>query len=201
MKCSVLFLGSSVTYGVGGISFAEMMAEELGFECIKEAVSGTTLADRDASSYVSRLKKLGKELRPELCICQLSTNDATKKLPLGEISQGTELSDFDTSTITGAMEYIICYAKQTWGCGVAFYTGSRYDSESYAAMVQRVKELEEKWGIRVLDLWSDEAFNAISEEERALYMNDNIHPTKAGYRQWWCPELERQVISWLEETP
>ena len=102
-------------------------------------------------------------------------------------------------SVTGAMEYIICYAKQTWGCEVAFYTGSRYDSESYAAMVQRVKELEEKWGIRVLDLWSDEAFNAISEEERALYMNDNIHPTKAGYRQWWCPELERQVLSWLEE--
>ena len=201
---NVLFLGSSVTYGSASLrqGIPEYFAARLGCEYTKEAVSGTTLVDNGGSSYVQRLlNNVDPSAHYDLLICQLSTNDATKKLPLGEVSQGTELSNFDTSTITGAMEYIICYAKQTWGCEVAFYTGSRYDSESYAAMVQRVKELEEKWGIRVLDLWSDEAFNAISEEERTLYMNDNIHPTKAGYRQWWCPELERQVISWLEETP
>lgn len=57
---TVLFLGSSVTYGsvANGISFADIMAEECGINCIKEAVSGTTLADINDNSYVSRLKKL-----------------------------------------------------------------------------------------------------------------------------------------------
>lgn len=80
-----------------------------------------------------------------------------------------------------------------------FYTGSRYDSEAYAAMVERVLELEEKWGIEVLDLWNSDSFNSISDADRALYMNDNIHPTKAGYRNWWCPELERQVIAFYSK--
>ena len=135
-----------------------------------------------------------------LAVCQLSTNDATKKLPLGEIGQGTDKDAFDTSTVTGAMEYIIAYARETWDCPVVFYTNARYDSTEYAAMVQRLKELQDKWGIGVLDLWTSEEFNAISDADRALYMNDSIHPTKAGYREWWCPEMEQQLLDYLESN-
>lgn len=55
---TILFLGSSVTYGAaaGGVSFVELMAEQCGINYIKKAVSGTTLADIDNSSYVTRLK-------------------------------------------------------------------------------------------------------------------------------------------------
>lgn len=65
------------------------------------------------------------------------------------------------------------------------------------AMVDRLLELQEKWGIWVLDLWSSDEFNAISDAERDLYMNDGIHPTKAGYRDWWGPEQERQLLEYL----
>ena len=93
------------------------------------------------------------------------------------------------------MEYIICYAKTTWDCDVMFYTGSRYDSRAYAKMVEQVLLLEEKWGIEVLDLWNSDEFNNIPTTDRKLYMNDDIHPTKAGYRNWWCPEIERQLLA------
>ncbi len=49
----------------------------------------------------------------------------------------------------------------------------------------------------VLDLWSDDAFNAINDQQRALYMKDEIHPYKAGYRDWWGPELEKQMLTYL----
>ena len=39
--------------------------------------------------------------------CQLSTNDASKEMPIGELSSSENLEDFDTQTVTGAMEYII----------------------------------------------------------------------------------------------
>lgn len=29
-----------------------------------------------------------------------------------------------------------------------------------------------------------------------LYMHDDIHPTKAGYREWWCPEMEKQLLAY-----
>ena len=201
LECKkVLFLGSSVTYGSASLQqgIPEYFAARFGCEYTKEAVSGTTLVDNGKNSYVQRLtNNVDKNASYDLLICQLSTNDASKKKPLGEISEGYELSDFDTQTVTGAMEYIICYAKETFGCQVVFYTGSRYESQEYEAMVKRVLELEEKWGIKVLDLWSDDEFNSISENERQLYMYDDIHPTKAGYRDWWCPEMERQLVEFL----
>lgn len=197
----IAVLGSSVVYGAA--SQQDAVAEYLGarFDCdfAKEAISGTTLVDNGKDSYVQRLQNnLDPNADYALFICQLSTNDATKNLPLGELSSGSSLSDFDTSTITGAMEYIIVYARETWNCPVVFFTGSRYDSEAYAAMVARLHELEAKYGVGVLDLWTDDDFNQISDADRAVYMNDNIHPTKAGYRDWWGPELERQLTAFLE---
>lgn len=202
---NVLFLGSSVTEGAASLKdgIPEYFRQRFGCSITKEAVSGTTLVDKDATSYVSRLKANVDMDQPyDLMICQLSTNDATQKMPLGEIRPEKIESmdqasicpeDYDASTITGAMEYIIAYAKKHWNCPVYFYTGSRYDSEAYAAMVKRLYELAEKWQIGVLDLWNSDSFNDISDEERALYMADPIHPTKAGYMIWWCPEMERQI--------
>ena len=195
---NVLFLGSSVTYGAASLreGIPEYFGMRLGCKVTKEAVSGTTLVDNGKSSYVQRLlNNVDASVPYKLVVCQLSTNDATKKLPLGEIKG--EGGNYDTSTVTGAMEFIISYAKKTWNCPVVFYTGSRYESAEYQAMVDRLFELQKTWGIGVLDLWTDDAFNAISDADRALYMNDPIHPTKAGYRDWWCPEMEKQLLQYL----
>lgn len=143
------------------------------------------------------LNNIDPNKRFDLFICQLSTNDATQGLPLGEIVDSTNLNDFDTSTVTGAIQYIICYARQTWNCPVVFFTGSRYDSPAYGAMVNRLLELQEKCGIGVLDLWSGDDFNNIPDADRKIFMTDNVHPTKAGYRDWWGPEMEAQLLDYL----
>lgn len=183
----VFFLGSSVTLGYGsmGVSVADYFGRYASCEIVKEAVSGTTLTE-SGNSYVKRLKET-KEEAVDLFVCQLSTNDATKKKPLGKVSEGYALGDFDTKTVAGAIEYIIVFAKEKWDCPVAFYTNAYYDSENYAEMVALLHEIQKKWDITVIDLYSEEALNRISEEERALYMTDDIHPSKAGYRDWWLP--------------
>ena len=197
---NVLFLGSSVTYGSASLreGIPEYFVARLGCSVTKEAVSGTTLTDDSRKSYVSRLKSnVDTKTEYALVIIQLSTNDASKGKPLGAISGSTQLAELDPHTVTGAIEYICAYVRDTWGCPVVFYTGSRYDSDTYGAMVERLLELADKWNITVLDLWNDDGFNAVSAEEKALLMYDNIHPTKAGYRDWWCPELERQLMEGL----
>ena len=188
---TVLFLGSSVTYGACafGKSFVDDLAEIYGVNAVKEAVSGTTLADLNGSSYVARLKKLDPALRADAFVCQLSTNDASKNVPLGAVAAGFAKEDFDTSTVAGAIEYIFAYAKETWGCPVAFYTQARYDSAAYAEMVTLLCAVREKWGITVIDLWNSEAVNDITPEARRRYMADAIHPTRAGYRAWWLPVI------------
>lgn len=196
----ICILGSSVAYGSASLASAvgEYLAARFGAALTKEAVSGTTLAEIGEASYVRRMReRIPAQEHFDLFLCQLSTNDASRGVPLGEISEGKRREDFDTSTVTGAMEYIISYARETWRCPVAFFTGARYESAAYGAMVARLLELKEKWGICVMDLWSGDAFNRLTQKERALYMYDAIHPTKAGYRDWWGPEISRQLVGQL----
>lgn len=206
---NIIFLGSSVTYGAAaeGQSFVELFEKLDGVNVIKEAGSGTTLADKtsilaliafgNGDSYVRRLKEIDTSFKADCVVCQLSTNDATMKMPLGEISEGKDLTDFDAKTVTGAMEYIIRYCMDTWNCPVVFYTGSWYDSEEYAAMVKRLYKLKDKWNIGIIDLYTDKDFNEIDQETYNFYMFDSIHPTKAGYIEWWMPAMEAQLTNIL----
>lgn len=196
---NVIFLGSSVTFGYGsmGTSFVDYLEKADGICAVKEAVSGTTLADIKDSSYVSRMKTIDKNIKADAFVCQLSTNDATKELPLGEVTEGYDLNNFDTRTIAGAIEYIIAYAKDTWNCPVVFYTQAKYDSDHYAKMVDLLLEIKNKWQITVIDFWNDEEINNLTEEERKLYLVDHIHPTKAGYKEWWLPAFRKCLYELL----
>lgn len=190
-----IFLGSSVTYGYGsmGVSFVDFLVKADGLIAVKEAVSGTTLADIKDNSYVARMKTIDKNIDAAFFMCQLSTNDATKNLPLGQVADSFSIDDFDTQTITGATEYIIAYAKETWDCPVIFYTQAKYDSEAYEQMVEMILQLEKKWDITVIDFWHNEKINNITDDEKSLYLTDNIHPTKAGYKLWWLPEIQKTL--------
>lgn len=127
-----------------------------------------------------------------------STNKENINHNIGQVC--IDQVSFDKLTITGAIEYIISYVKATWNCPIMFYTGSRYESATYQAMVDRLYEIADKWKIGIIDLWTSDTFNNISDEERALFMNDPIHPTKAGYMKWWCPEMEKQVLSYIKNS-
>lgn len=190
---TVIFLGSSVTYGSAsrGESFVEFLAKRDGIIPVKEAVSGTTLVDNGSDSYIARMKTIDKSVKADAFVCQLSTNDATKKLPLGEVSASFDIADFDTSTVAGSLEYVIAYARDTWNCPVLFYTGTRYDSERYGEMVALLLDICEKWNVTVIDLWNNAELNAVSAEQYKTYMANGIHPTRAGYRDWWLPEFEK----------
>ena len=46
-------------------------------------------------------------------------------------------------------------------------------------------------------MWDDKHFN-YSENERQLYMVDDIHPTRAGYKLSWLPEFEKALTDIYE---
>ena len=174
---TVLFLGSSVTYGAesGGVSFVEIMSEKCGCTYIKEAVSGTTLADIDKLSYVSRLKNIDVNQKVDLFICQLSTNDSYKNIPFKETEK--------------AIVSIVNYVRKNFCCPIVFYTGTRFNSEEYKKAVFELLRLKEKYGFYVLDLWNDVDMNAVSAEDYNRFMKDGVHPTLSGYREWWTPKF------------
>ena len=201
---NLCFLGSSVTAGDAslGVAFPDYIAKRNDCTYVKEAVGGTTLVDDKDNSYISRMKKnINPDDKFDAFIFQLSTNDASQDKPLGSVSDSTNLEDFDTGTVVGAIEYIICYAQQTWDCPVIIYTGTKYDSykyENYEKMVAILPEIQEKWGIGVIDLWNNEEMDAVSEEDYELYMADGVHPTQAGYLEWWTPAMEEYLYEYLK---
>lgn len=193
---NICYLGSSVTYGAASLqeSFVEFIAKRNGTSYTKEAVSGTTLVSTGAGgmSYVTRLKKLNQNEKYDLFVCQLSTNDASQNKPLGEVNSE------DDTTICGAINTIIDCARAAWNCPIMFYTNSRYENVLYGQVVEALSEIASSKNIGVIDLYSDEAFNAISDEKRSLYMADSIHPTKAGYLKWWTPKMEEAMYGYLK---
>lgn len=180
---TVLFLGSSVTFGsaANGISFADIMEKTCGIKMIKEAVSGTTLADIDESSYVSRLKKVDKNKKIDLFICQLSTNDAGKKIAFQQTEQ--------------AIRFIIEYVKTYFKCPIVFYTGTYFENERYERLVRMLVSLQKEYGFYILDLWNDAEMLSVSETDYQKYMADAVHPTFVGYRDWWTPKFIRLCAS------
>lgn len=200
---TICVLGSSVADGYSSNHYAmgEFFEARFGCKLIKETESGTTLTNLYRNSYVSRMvNNIDAEEEIDLFICQLSTNDASNNLRLGEVSESTNLYDFNQWTIIGSMECIIGYAKETWNCPVVFFTGSYYDNESYEDMVNALSQLQKKWDIGVINLYHNDEFNNISDEMRSVYMSDDIHPNMAGYRDWWGPEMEKQLLEYLEKA-
>ena len=61
-------------------------------------------------------------------------------------------------------------------------------------MIRDLYELKDKWNVGVIDLWNNDHMNAATAEEKELYMNDPIHPTRAGYLTWWYPEMKKQLL-------
>lgn len=198
---NIVWLGSSVTYGMqsGGYSMADAIEDgHQATECYKYAISGTTLVNEDPTSYVSRLQEISPQMEIDLFVVQLSTNDASMKKPLGTISDSKKIEDFDDTTITGAMEKIIAYIKQTWDCPIVFYTGTYYDDQEYSKMVDSLLQLQDKWDIGVVDLWDNEEMTALyGSDQYQEYMADDVHPTRKGYVEWWTPVFENYLSEYM----
>lgn len=198
------WLGSSVTLGASAMneSMADFIAQKYACTSIKEAVSGTTLAAYKENSYVERwntyLASPDRAAHLDALICQLSTNDQKKPESFGKVT-ADDVRDpgaFDVETTFGAMEYIIATAQKTWGCPVVFYTNPPTGDENYRTLVLGLYEIASKWNVTIIDMNLDLSFNAQpTEEQRSLWMVDKIHPSRAGYRDWWLPKFEEALLN------
>lgn len=199
---NIAWLGSSVTFGAqsNGYSMADAIADNHpSTNSYKFAISGTTLVNDGPDSYVERLKDIGKGMKIDLLVVQLSTNDATQGKVLGALSSSKNITDFDDTTVIGAIEYIIAYAQENLDCKVVFYTGTYFESPEYSAMVESLLAVQDKWDIGVVDLWNNSEMKSLfGTEQIKSYMKDDIHPNRDGYVEWWTPAFESYLSDYLK---
>jgi lysophospholipase L1-like esterase len=141
----------------------------------------------------------------DVVVVQLSTNDATSGGDLGELSSATTFAEIDSTTYTGGMEAVIAYAKETLGCEILIYSNPEfrhdtgmYEPEAYDEMVQQTKKIAEKWDVDFLNMWEDEECKAVTDKQWKLWMGDAVHPTRAGYLEWWTPMFQEVLYSYFE---
>ena len=199
-----LFLGSSVTFGsaCGGVSFVDILPDSINCDVAKSAISGTTLTDiglEDDGNYIYRLENdFDKNAKPEHLIVQLSTNDVTKLRKVGELSESKDISSFDKSTVIGAIEYIVAYAKQTWNCDVSFYTNPKYNNALYEEVINRLYLVQEKWNIGIIDFYNYVEMTPLDDETLSSYMADSIHPNATGYA--WMRDVVANYLKTIYEN-
>ena len=202
---NIIWLGSSVTYGAqagGHYSMVDAIQDNHpGTVCEKYAISATTLVNEKEDSYVGRMKLISKDETPYLFVVQLSTNDATTGKPMGEVTDSTDPADFDDPTIAGASETIISYVQETFGCPVVFYTGTYTEKENYDQMVDLLLQIQEKWGIGVVDMFHNEEMTAVyGTDLYNEYMHDEVHPFRKGYVEWWTPVIEEYLTEYISNN-
>ena len=222
------YLGSSITVGFRSenVAFPDYIGKITGSTTVKQAITGGPLAKkegvRDEVSYITQLEdNLSKNENLDALVVQLSTNDTTLGIEMGEVSSSQNKDDYDYSTVIGAMEYIIAYAKEKWNCPVIFYINPYLSDEviekfakennanideikeayqnTYEKMIDALYKVQNKWNIGVIDMWNNDAFKNIDIDLRSnYYMADIIHPTKAGYLFWYTPYIQAQLEKELE---
>ena len=65
-------------------------------------------------------------------------------------------------------------------------------------MVDLLLKIQEKWDIGVIDLFNNPDMTAIYDTEQYwTYMFDDVHPTRAGYVEWWTPVIDAALVEYM----
>ena len=59
-----------------------------------------------------------------------------------------------------------------------------YNNNNYVQMIMALYDLEEKWGIGVIDMFFDLEMCSLPTADYNRYMSDTIHPNALGYEKW-----------------
>lgn len=194
---TIVFVGSDFTLGLkaDNQSFIDYLKAVDGLNAATFTEENIGLTSKKDVSFISLVESIPKEhASPKAIFCEIPYYDAKHGTKLGEISDSYMLSDFDTETAIGAMEYIMCYAKMNWSCPVFFYTSADYNSsKKYEKLVSAARRVSDKWNMPMLDFISNDKIASLEKSDKSLYFVDSRNMTKAGYNEIVAPEFENFI--------
>lgn len=203
---SVCCFGDSTTYGDNGlgngtastsISWVAHLSELCGFSMVtNKGMNGSHVAVKSSrkDSFVERLSQLTKH---DLFIVMGGLNDFLFGSPLGSLGNG------DTSTFYGALEAVVNYiitnfpesqlvvftpmkvnhAKSSDGSSYGNTFSPNSQGLCEADYVKAVKEICDKYSVRVKDMYTESGISPFNENQKTLYMGDGLHYLAIGYER------------------
>ena len=201
---SLLFLGDSIAKGAGDqywMSWAARIGRE-GVLYDNVGQSGWTLTNTETSGKGQIATQLDKASRDEydFVLLEGGVNDVRiyfgQETRWGEIETDLNVTEYDTSTIAGAMQDLIVKTQNKFGTAKVLWVINSYFSissqeMSYSDHMERyiplVKAICDLHGIEYIDLNDTETYPelvAVSNQNPDLYKDylpDKLHPNAASY--------------------
>lgn len=194
---SVYFVGDSVCRGAeNATSYADLISEKYGMVMTKDGQNGTKLVTTDTKSICGRVQALTETF--DYMIIEGGFNDMFASEPIGTLTNGFIGTNFDTTTVIGAVEKIfesMCLSNPE--AKKLFVLTHRKPLANYwSGGVQKnywdaIKSACIKWSVPYIDL-SECCGLAVwgSTFEKYFAEPQGTHPLIEGYKKFYCPKIE-----------
>lgn len=213
---TAIFFGDSVAYGhqTNGNGFGYYVNQEEQFLSYKNAAVNTATLNTETqgtNNVIEQMKK-NSSTSYDYVIIEGGYGDLRDEPELGSLTDGYVVSEFDTTTFAGAVEYTLYLATTTWedariGFIISYDTpnsnyGVRPDHDATKEYWDIVKAACNKWNVEYLDFFEGSTtYNGETKTYSELFdvtgntylASDNIHPTALGYEF-----IAQFITSWMK---
>ena len=183
--------GDSITFGAERSRqflqmddpYPKLVGEALGFAEVRNmAVSGATLCANDMGLFCMTDRILSYKGEADVISVMLGVNDWARALPVGSPT------DRSTATVYGCLnliaEHLIHTHKNAFSFLMTpFKSAQRHDAYPLLDVVNAVREVGQKYGVPVLDMYEHGKY----EIEMYNEGSDGLHPTQEFIKQYAAP--------------
>lgn len=199
----VIVLGDSIAFGEGsgGDGIASLLAEKCGCTTKNYAVSGATVVQSSNCLLQQYDKLISDHTNGSVFLCEpdyIVFDGGANDMVTGKLSKLGDLSDYygntlSTDNFTGAFETLIRNLQTTFPKTKLIYftnhhmqTRNKVNMDTYFG---RAKEIMQKYGVEVVDIYSISGLNTAHGTQHAEYVPDRTHPNRKGYLKYYLPYI------------
>lgn len=168
---------------------------------INNAESGANIAISNNPAHTPIISQIRSYIgQPDAIIFDGGVNDLNNNIAMGNISDSYD-SNYDTTTICGAMESALQYVMDTFPLAVKLYIiPHSFSKNNYVDSVhEKMIEICKKWNMPYLDMRKC-AQIAMTSKNKSKYtrnantgVGDGVHPTETWYRKFYVPLVDQRL--------
>lgn len=168
---------------------------------INNAESGANIAISNNPAHTPIISQIRSYTgQPDAIIFDGGVNDLNNNIAMGNISDSYD-SNYDTTTICGAMESALQYVMDTFPLAVKLYIiPHSFSKNNYVDSVhEKMIEICKKWNMPYLDMRKC-AQIAMTSKNKSKYtrnansgVGDGVHPVESWYRTFYSPVIDQKL--------
>lgn len=215
---SIINMGDSIAHGAGndGVGYSHLIATENAMTLYDYSKNGAFMSGTGGSLMTiesqidSAISNVPEGTTIDFIMFEGGTNDIGSSVPVGELLEGYDTTNANTSTYIGAMERAIDRLRTQWStANIIFIMVHKMTSRNYEKQLQyhnAQKQVCDKWCIPYVDIFDKGqitsyipalATTCFPADVSTPTGYDRTHPNGLGYKQFYVPMIKAKMIEYL----